>query len=139
MAMEPGAAEPQAKRVPVDHADRLVGHERVSDKESHERPARERPALQVEAGVKEKTLGLLLVDRDSQPRRLVADVNLVAATHLDERRDVEILGHRGPEARAIRPWPKRVEMSFAVGVVDLHDDHAEDVLAVAAQIEARGI
>ena len=62
-------------------------------------PVGQRPPGQVQARVELEALGLVLVDRDAQPRRLVADPDLVAATHLDERRDVERLVHRGHERR----------------------------------------
>ena len=61
-----------------------------------------------EAGGDDGGVVLALVDRDPQARRVVLHVHGVAALHVDERRDVEVLVHRGDERAVRAPRGRRV-------------------------------
>ena len=91
---------------------------------------------QVQARVQQQPVVLRLVDRDPQPRGLVADAHRVPPGHLDERRDVERLVHRVHEGRRVRVAAEHVQVSLAVGVVDLDDHDLQVARAVPAQEEA---
>ena len=88
--LESDAAAPEAQGVPVDEGDRLVGHERVAQQHPHDH----RSVAGGDAGRgwwPGAGLALPLVDGDAQAAGRVVDVDGVAALHVDERRDVELL------------------------------------------------
>ena len=105
---------------------------RTSIRSDH--PVGQAPPSEVQARVQQQPVARVLVDRDPQPRRLVADPDRVAAGHLDERRDVERLVHRVDQLAAPSVSPRRrVQVALAVGVVDLDDHRLEVAGAVPAQ------
>ena len=97
---------------------------RMSIRSDH--PVGQAPPGEVQARVQQQPVARVLVDRDPQARRLVADPDRVAAGHLDEGRDVERLVHRVGQIAPADLAPQAVQVALAMRVVDL-DDHCPEV------------
>ena len=86
------------------------------------------------AGDQERQAALGLLDHHGQPTARLGHVELVARLHVDERRDVEILGaamRRQSVAGACALHLERIDVLAAEGVLDLVNDRRQPPVFVA--------
>src|SRR6185436_9500231 len=134
--MERHALAPEFEGLPVDPGDDAQGHHGIAEKSAQDRSIVQKLAPAPHRGGEHEPLGIVIIDVDMDPSRVVAEAEPVAALDRQERRDMEHLAALEPFLPADRPevgTMDEVAMAFTEGVVDLAQHGAQPAIAVAAE------